>query len=208
MRAVGDGNKAGFYSTLDARTGALIARTPELVRYTQPHRVPTRTGALVCPGIFGGLEYGPPAYSPWTGDVYLTAVEQCMHYRLVAGAAGSALAGIATPVGRATGVLASADPASGRILWRVRLPRPAVGGALVTASGLVFAGADDGNLYALAANTGRVLWRDDLGLRFGSAPIAYEIDGKEYIAVAAGGSALSGGGAPGGGQLVVFSVSP
>jgi PQQ-dependent dehydrogenase (methanol/ethanol family) len=208
VRAVGDGSKAGFYSTLDARTGALIARTPELVRYTHPHRTPTRSGALVCPGIFGGLEYGPPAYSRWTGDVYLTAVEQCMRYRLVSGAAGSALAGIATPAGRATGAVAAVDPASGRIVWRERLPRPAAGGALVTASGLVFAGDDDGNLYAFAARTGRVLWRAHLGLRFGSAPIAYEIHGRQYIAVVAGGSALSGPGARGGGELFAFSLSP
>ena len=38
----------------------------------------------------------------------------------------------------------------------------------------------------VAANTGNVLWRTDLGLRFGSAPIAYRIDGREYIAVVAG----------------------
>ena len=154
--AVGDASKAGFYSTLDARTGALIARTPELVRYTNPHLMPTRSGALVCPGIFGGLEYGQ----------------------------------------------------SGAVVWRKSLPGPAAGGPLVTGSGLVFAGDDDGNLYAFAASTGRVLWRAEVGLRFGSAPIAYEIDGKEYIAVVAGGSAFSGDGAPGGGELFVFNLSP
>ena len=208
VSAVGDGSKAGFSSTLDARTGALIARTPELVRYTNPHLMPTRSGALVCPGIFGGLEYGPPAYSRWTGYVNLTAVQQCMHYRRVSGAAGSALGGITTPTGRATVAVAAVDPASGAVVWRKSLPGPAVGGALVTASGLVFAGDDDGNLYAFAASTGRVLWRAEVGLRFGSAPIGYEIDGKEYIAVVASGSALSGDGAPGGGELFVFSLSP
>jgi alcohol dehydrogenase (cytochrome c) len=71
----------------------------------------------------------------------------------------------------------------------------------------VFAGDDDGSLYAFDARTGRVLWRVDLGLRFGSAPIAYEVDGREFIAVAAGGSALTGDGAPGGGELFVFSLS-
>jgi alcohol dehydrogenase (cytochrome c) len=208
VRAVGDGSKAGFYTTLDARTGRLIARTPELVRFAQPHRVPTRSGSLVCPGIFGGLEYGPPAYSPHTRELYLTGVQQCMRYRPLSGPGASALGGVATPFGTATGVIAAIDPASGRVIWRRPLPSPAPGGALVTASGLVFAGDDDGSLYAFAASTGRVLWRVSLGLRFGSAPIAYEIGGKEFIAVAAGGSALSGGGARGGGELSVFSLSP
>jgi glucose dehydrogenase len=205
VRAVGDGNKAGFYTTMNARTGRLIARTRELVRFTQPHRVATRPGALVCPGTSGGLEYGPPAYSPVTGDVYLTGIQQCMRYRLPSGPGSSGHDGFPTPAGPATGMIAAIDPASGRVLWRERLPRPAAGGALVTASGLVFAGDDDGSLYAFAAHTGRVLWRVDLGLRFGSAPIAYELAGREYIAVAAGGSALSGDGAHGGGELFVFS---
>ena len=202
VRVVGDGNKAGFYTTLSARTGALIARTSELVPFTQPHRVPTRTGEVVCPGTSGGLEYGPPAYSPVTGDVYLTGIRQCMRYLI-----GSDGRGFPTPVGPATGMIAAIDPASGRVVWRKQLPSPAAGGALVTESGLVFAGADDGSLYAFAARTGRVVWRFDVGLRFGSAPIAYEVDGTEYIAVAAGGSALSGDGARGGGELFVFAVS-
>jgi alcohol dehydrogenase (cytochrome c) len=130
-----------------------------------------------------------------------------MHYRPVSGPGASALGGVATPFGTATGVIAAIAPASGRVIWRKPLPSTAPGGALVTASGLVFAGDDDGSLYAFAASTGRVLWRVNLGLRFGSAPIAYEIGGKEFIAVAAGGSALSGDGARGG-ELSVFSLSP
>jgi alcohol dehydrogenase (cytochrome c) len=130
-----------------------------------------------------------------------------MRFRLLSGARASGLGGIATPVGAATGVIVSVDPASGRIVWRDRLPRPAAGGTLATAGGLVFAGDDDGSLYAFRATTGRVLWRMDLGLRFGSAPIAYEIDGREFIAVAAGGSQLTGDGAPGGGELFVFSLA-
>jgi alcohol dehydrogenase (cytochrome c) len=208
VRAVGDGSKAGFYTTLDARTGQVIARTPELVRYTRPHRVPTRSGSLVCPGIFGGLQYGPSAYSPRTGDVYVTGVDECMRYRLLPRLGASGFEGVATPVGNPSGMIAAIDPASGRIVWRERLPRPAAGGALVTASGLVFAGDDDGSLYAFEASTGRVLWRVDLGLRFGSAPIAYEVAGREFVAVAAGGSQLSDDGAAGGGELFAFSLPP
>jgi PQQ-dependent dehydrogenase (methanol/ethanol family) len=213
VRAVGDGSKAGFYTTLDARTGAQIARTPELVRYSQPHRVPTRSGSVVCPGISGGLEYGPPAYSPRTRDLYVLGTDMCMRYTVLSRAAiarhvsgAPDLAGTATRVGTATGVIVAVDPASGRTVWHDRLAAPAAGGALATAGGLVFAGDDDGTLYGFGARTGRVLWRADLGLRFGSAPIAYAIDGREFIAVAAGGSQLSGDGARGGGELFVFSL--
>lgn len=215
VRAVGDASKAGFYAVMNARTGALIARSPELVRYSQPHRAPSRSGTVVCPGIYGGLEYGPAAFSPRTAELYVTANDMCMRYTVESAATiaervpGSPdMAGIATQVGPATGLVAALAPATGRVAWRVRLPRPAVGGALATAGGLVFAGDDDGVLYAFDARSGRVLWRRDLGLRFGSAPIAYEIGGAEYIAVVAGGSQVVASGlAPGGGELYVFRLA-
>jgi PQQ-dependent dehydrogenase (methanol/ethanol family) len=215
VRAVGDGNKSGFYSILNAHTGALIARSPELVPYSTPHLVPTTTGTLVCPGIFGGLEYGPPAYSAKHGMVYLPGIDMCMNYTVNApgtivqhrSGAGD-LAGTATQVGEATGMLAAVSADTGRLAWRTPLPRPAVGGALATAGGLVFAGDDDGYLYALDQNTGVILRRIHIGLRFGSAPIAYEINGIEYLAVVAGGSQVSvaGDAPPGEGKLVVFRL--
>jgi alcohol dehydrogenase (cytochrome c) len=215
MPVVGDASKVGFYSVLEARTGALIARSPQLVRYSRPHHIPTPAGVVVCPGNFGGLEYGPAAYSPRTGELYLVGVNMCMRFtdlyarqmsRHTPGASG--LGGAAVPVGDATGMIASVDPASGRVVWRDSLPRPAVGGTLATAGGLVLAGVDNGWLYAFDANTGKVLWRADLGLRFGSAPIAYEVGGREFIAIAAGGSSLSvPGEARGGGELFVFALS-
>ena len=98
------------------------------------------------------------------------------------------LQGKAEQVGAATGVIVALDSGTARIKWQTRLPKPAIGGTLATAGGLVFVGDDDGYLYALDARTGRKLWRFHLGMRVGSAPIAYEIAGVEYIAIAAGGS--------------------
>jgi alcohol dehydrogenase (cytochrome c) len=212
--AVGDGSKAGFYSTLDARTGALIARSPYITRYSRPHLVPSRRGTVVCPGFNGGLEYGPPAYSPITGDVYVPGTDACMRYRVAPTAAlerhrpgAPDLGGTVEQVGAATGVIAAVQADTGRLRWSTRLPRPAGGGALATSGGLVFAGDDNGYLYALDARSGAILWRRFLGLRFGSAPIAYEIAGVEYIAVAAGGSQFeTAGGAPGGGTLFAFRL--
>jgi alcohol dehydrogenase (cytochrome c) len=215
LSVVGDGSKAGFYSTLDAGTGALIARSPYITRYSHPHPAPNARGVVVCPGTFGGLEYGPPAYSPRTGEMYLSGSDMCMRYTAAARATiehhrpgEPDLAGTVEQVGPATGVLAAIEPAGGRLAWSTPLPRPAVGGALATGGGLVFTGDNDGYLYAFAAHSGAIVWRRRLGLRFGSAPIAYEIDGVEYIAVAAGGSQLEARHeAPGGGRLFVFRLA-
>jgi alcohol dehydrogenase (cytochrome c) len=213
-RVVGDASKAGFYSILDARSGALVARTRELVRFSIPHATPTTSGALICPGIFGGIEYGPAAYSPLTGSVYVVGSNACDRYRAASPSAVADhrpgtddLGGTVVPVGPVTGMIAAIDPASGRVRWRRALPSAAVGGVLATAGGLVFTGDDDGDLYAFDARTGDRVWRVAIGLRFGSAPIAYTVAGHEYLAVVAGGSAFVGGRhAPSGGRLEVFEL--
>jgi glucose dehydrogenase len=82
-----------------------------------------------------------------------------------------------------------------------------IGGALATAGDLVFSGADDGYLHAFDVSSGATVWRADVGLGFGAAPITYMLDGVQYIAVAAGGSAVaSATGARTGGLLVVFRL--
>jgi alcohol dehydrogenase (cytochrome c) len=214
-RAVGAGSKAGFWTTLDARSGDLIARSPYLSRYSRPHRRPTRRGTVVCPGIFGGIEYGPPSWSAPRQSLFIAANDFCMRYKVDSRAeleehtpGEDDLGGTVEQVGPATGVVAALDPATGKVRWRTDLPRPANGGTLATDGGLVMLGDDDGFLYALDDRSGKVLWRYDLKRRVGSAPIAYEIGGVEYIALAAGGSLVEARGtAPDRpGRLFVFRL--
>ena len=70
-----------------------------------------------------------------------------------------------------------------------KLPNPMIGGALVTAGGLVFTGGDGtGNFYAFDAKTGKELWRFQCGAGVNAAPMSFELDGKQFIAVASGGN--------------------
>ena len=48
----------------------------------------------------------------------------------------------------------------------------------------MFAGDDDGNLIALDAKTGKHLWNFNVGERLTASPIIYEVDGKQYVAIA------------------------
>jgi len=100
--------------------------------------------------------------------------------------------GSASLDGPVTGGLVSIDPRSGKILWRHPLTKPIDGGTLATATGLVFTGADDGKFYAFDGKTGKILWSANTGIGFGAAPVAYSVNGAEYIAIAAGGGASTG----------------
>jgi len=59
-------------------------------------------------------------------------------------------------------------------------------GILTTGSDLLFSGNREGYFFALDARTGKELWKRYLGLQVAASPITYMVDGKQYIAVAAG----------------------
>lgn len=65
---------------------------------------------------------------------------------------------------------------------------PNNGGAVVTASGLIFVAATTDNyLHAMDVETGEVLWRADLPAGGQAGPAMYEVDGRQYLVINAGG---------------------
>jgi alcohol dehydrogenase (cytochrome c) len=193
--AVGTASKAGYYRLFGLHEGSPGTRSPFITKFSRPHLRPTRQGTVVCPGIYGGIEYGPAAAGGDQQTVFIAGNQMCQRYKLASreevetrAPGEDDLGGTVEQVGPATGVLAALDPWSGKVRWKVKLPSVSNGGVLATAGGFVMVGADDGYLRAFDQRNGQELWHYDLHRRFGSAPIAYEIDGVEYIAIAAGGS--------------------
>jgi glucose dehydrogenase len=100
------------------------------------------------------------------------------------------------PWGRLTAINAS----TGDVVWQVplgvteQLPagkqntgRPALAGAIVTATGLVFvASTDDNRFRALDARSGKELWMTKLARRGNADPMTYQgRSGRQYVAIAA-----------------------
>jgi plastocyanin len=88
--------------------------------------------------------------------------------------------------------LSAVDSRTNRIVWQKKLPY-SIGqgsGALATSSGLIFHGQPDGNFQAYDARSGDLLWQWQTGAGADAPAITYEIDGEQYVAIAAGGVAI------------------
>ena len=78
------------------------------------------------------------------------------------------------------------------------------GGSTTTAGGLVFHGDPSGTIQARDAKTGEVLWQFQTGFGAEATPMVYEVDGDEYVAIAAGGN--QGVGSANGDAVWAFSL--
>jgi len=79
------------------------------------------------------------------------------------------------------------------------------GGGVVTAGGVLFIGATnhDRKFHVFDKLTGRLLWETVLPAGGNATPVVYEVNGKQYVAIAAGGGKS---GAPSGGSYVAFAL--
>ena len=79
------------------------------------------------------------------------------------------------------------------------------GGPLVTAGGLLFIGATnhDSKFHAFDKTTGKLLWEATLPAAGNATPATYEVDGRQFVVIAAGGGKS---GAPSGGTYIAFAL--
>ena len=206
-------------SHIDMETG----RPVELADARWPGKAPY----LQSPGPLGAHNWHPMSFSPDTGLVYIPAQEApfgysddpSYEYRPQFWNTGANLALGALPTDEATykalramlkGRLLAWDPVKQEAAWSVEHGGPWNGGVLSTAGGVVFQGTADAHFAAYDAANGEQLWRDFTQTGIVAAPISYEIDGEQYIAVAAGwGGAYAlayGGVAPTGSEAKVGRV--
>ena len=90
-------------------------------------------------------------------------------------------------------MLKAIDIRTGAIRWELAQPGPgnSWGGTLATATGLVIFGEEGGHLMAADAVTGERLWSFPTNHVWRASPMTYMFDGRQYIAVLAGGNVLA-----------------
>ena len=84
-------------------------------------------------------------------------------------------------------MLQAIDYRDGKVRWTHKWESTGMSGLLSTAGNLLFSGdGNSNNFVALRATTGEPLWHAGLGAPVTNGPITYELDGSQYVMVAAG----------------------
>lgn len=147
----------------------------------------------ICPAALGSKDEQPSAYSPRTGLFYVPTNHVCMDYEpfeveYVSGQpyVGATLSMFPAPGGTHLGNFIAWDARVGKIVWSNPERFSAWGGALATASDLVFYGTLEGYIKAVDAQTGRELWRFKTASGIIGNVNTYKHEGKQYISILSG----------------------
>jgi alcohol dehydrogenase (cytochrome c)/quinohemoprotein ethanol dehydrogenase len=204
-------NKNGFFYVLDRKTGQFISAKPFVhqnwgdvdqktgrpIEHADIRYSTTGKPVVMMPGPDGGHTWHPMAYNPKTGLIYIPAQEigklfspvtdfkvSEMGWNLYVDVAG-------TPE-KKKGYLLAWDPVAQKEVWRSDYIGPWNGGIVTTAGNLVIQGDATGHLNAYRADNGQKLWSIDVQSPIMAAPVTYEANGEQYVAVLSGfGSAFS-----------------
>ncbi len=197
IAAVGQASKTGWFYVHDRATGQLLLKSDAFVPQSNLFAKATFAGVTLYPGILGGSNWSPTALDEAGQSVYIAGIHAPVTYTLHETPASNGKEAIRYASSELAdvprwGLLSAIDLTTGKLRWQKKTAQPLIGGVLATAGGLLFTGEGDGNFNAYDASNGELLWqaKNDAGVN--APPITYQIDGKQYVAVAAGGNSIFG----------------
>jgi quinohemoprotein ethanol dehydrogenase len=210
--------KNGFFYVIDRQSGVPISAQafasvnwasgidPTTWRPIETPNLDYRKNVVeIHPAPLGAHNWQSMSFDPKTGLVYIPVneipfffhVDPQFKYKPGAWNLGYDMAvADAFPREMVSGHLLAWDPIAQREVWRAQYVSPWNGGTLSTAGNLVFQGTAHGAFAAYRATDGTPLWEAQAGTGIVAAPVTYEQDGVQYVAVMAGWGgafALAGG---------------
>ena len=191
--------KTGIVYTLDRETGEFLWATPTVAQNVI-NSIDGATGAVSenaevvfsgfgqevfnCPSELGGKDWEAGAYSPRTNAMYMPLRNACGRTAALDDGARSlyslSMRREFAPGTEQLGSVWAISAETGRVAW-VHDQRSATMSLAATAGGLVFVGDINGRFKALDDETGAVLWEINLGSPVSGFPIAYAVNGRQYV---------------------------
>jgi len=206
-------NRNGYFYVLDRTDGKLLLAKPLVKKITWatgidasgrpitiPGQEPTPEGKVVCPSLLGATNWFSTSFNPITHLYYVQTLERCGNFNKAPQEWKAGTGYFGGSFGDAPGdvpqkILRAINIETGAAVWE--LPQTGTGdswgGAISTASGLVFFCDDSGAFAAADAVTGKPLWQFPAHQIWKASPMTYMFDGKQYIAVASGSNLIAFG---------------
>jgi alcohol dehydrogenase (cytochrome c) len=199
-------DRNGFFYCLDRRSGKLLS-ADTFVKTTWAKSIDLTTGLPVedtlfrvtktnkatgiFPSVLGGKNWQPMSYNPNTGLVYIPANNVGMDLKAADVSFQRGYPYIGTELGiiyptTNPGEYIAWDPVAKKKVWSIPQKFPLAGGGATTAGGLLFFGNIEGTFQAVDAKTGKILWQTKTTSGITAAPMTYEVEGKQYVAIVEG----------------------
>jgi alcohol dehydrogenase (cytochrome c) len=200
-------NRNGFFYTLDRTNGELLVAKPytatKWAREVGPNGPIVLNDGVIPPGgseattpcvpdFRGGTVFNPPSYDPSLQLFYVMARETCAYYTPekmeMPGLGRVFMSGGMRKLAQPDfGALRALDPKTGDMKWEYRFPTSSLAGVMSTATGLVFAGDNEGFFNAFEGKSGKKLWSYRTGSPiWGAAGSSYMLDGRQYVLIESG----------------------
>jgi len=202
-------SRNGFFYIFDRANGQLLLARPftetKWAREIGPDGRPivlntgfvpqggSETTTTCVPDNYGGANFTPPSFDADRKLFFVMARETCAVYIQQKQEAqtgklymGGVLRRISGP-GTEFSAVRAIDVTTGQVRWEYKVGAPSMAGITSTASGVVFAGSQEGNFTALDASTGKMLWSTNTGANiYGAAATTYMLDGRQWVLIPSG----------------------
>jgi alcohol dehydrogenase (cytochrome c) len=205
-----EANRNGFVYVLDRTNGKFLSgvRFVEKLNWAKgidaqgrPIRTgvqPSAEGTRICPGFTGATNWYAPSYSELTHLFYFKALEDCGTFfrkpqEFAEGQTYYSTGVKHDPAENPQKILLAYDFNTETFAWKY--PQVSTGysngGTMTTAGGIVFFADDAHSFEAVDAQTGKPLWHFNTGQTISASPMSYAVNGKQYVAIAAGSDIFS-----------------